>query len=216
MYYPGVVHRDLKPENLLLSDPTDTAILKIADFGLSAVVFATEGAECGGTCGTLASIKQADQNYSEMLYQSPDMIVDEDAVLELDSTSTSTPRGSILNSNRNKPMGILNSKSQQQLQQQALLNHNNGRSLRQQHSMGSGGASPLGPPPQSPPSSMHQPYGGSPLAQFHTPSPSVSVSSFPSTPIQLRRLRSVVGSPHYIAPEVITHGKMHNKALKYI
>ena len=38
----GVVHRDLKPENLLLSDPTDAAILKIADFGLSAVVFATE------------------------------------------------------------------------------------------------------------------------------------------------------------------------------
>jgi serine/threonine protein kinase len=39
----GVVHRDLKPENLLLSDPSDSAILKIADFGLSAVVFATEG-----------------------------------------------------------------------------------------------------------------------------------------------------------------------------
>lgn len=38
----GVVHRDLKPENLLLSDPSDSAILKIGDFGLSAVVFAAE------------------------------------------------------------------------------------------------------------------------------------------------------------------------------
>ena len=38
----GVVHRDLKPENLLLSDLSENAILKIADFGLSAVVFASE------------------------------------------------------------------------------------------------------------------------------------------------------------------------------
>jgi len=32
----GVCHRDLKPENLLLSDGTEGAVLKIADFGLSA------------------------------------------------------------------------------------------------------------------------------------------------------------------------------------
>ena len=38
----GVVHRDLKPENLLLSDSSENAMLKIADFGLSAVVFASE------------------------------------------------------------------------------------------------------------------------------------------------------------------------------
>ena len=33
----GVCHRDLKPENLLLDDGDDGAILKIADFGLSAL-----------------------------------------------------------------------------------------------------------------------------------------------------------------------------------
>lgn len=38
----GVCHRDLKPENLLLSDSSDGAILKMADFGLSAVIFAAE------------------------------------------------------------------------------------------------------------------------------------------------------------------------------
>ena len=38
----GIVHRDLKPENLLLSDSSDSAILKIADFGFSAVIFASE------------------------------------------------------------------------------------------------------------------------------------------------------------------------------
>lgn len=32
----GVAHRDLKPENLLLSDGGENAVLKIADFGLSA------------------------------------------------------------------------------------------------------------------------------------------------------------------------------------
>jgi len=32
----GVCHRDLKPENLLLSDPSGDAVLRIADFGLSA------------------------------------------------------------------------------------------------------------------------------------------------------------------------------------
>ena len=31
----GVVHRDLKPENILLSDDTDDADIKLADFGLS-------------------------------------------------------------------------------------------------------------------------------------------------------------------------------------
>lgn len=41
----GIVHRDLKPENLLLSDSSEFAALKIADFGLSAVVIAAEGEE---------------------------------------------------------------------------------------------------------------------------------------------------------------------------
>jgi serine/threonine protein kinase len=38
----GVCHRDLKPENLLLSDLSDSAILKIADFGLSELIFHAE------------------------------------------------------------------------------------------------------------------------------------------------------------------------------
>ncbi|GAB5034099.1 camk camkl protein kinase [Nannochloropsis oceanica] len=42
----GVAHRDLKPENLLLSDGREGAVLKIADFGLSAA-FAI-AADAGG------------------------------------------------------------------------------------------------------------------------------------------------------------------------
>lgn len=41
----GVVHRDLKPENLLLDNLSESAILKIADFGFSAVIFAAESSD---------------------------------------------------------------------------------------------------------------------------------------------------------------------------
>ena len=34
----GVAHRDLKPENILMSEDTDTAQLKIVDFGLSKII----------------------------------------------------------------------------------------------------------------------------------------------------------------------------------
>ena len=33
----GVVHRDLKPENLLLESKSDTSVIKIIDFGTSAL-----------------------------------------------------------------------------------------------------------------------------------------------------------------------------------
>lgn len=43
----GVCHRDLKPENLLLADIDDDSVLKIADFGLSAL-FTMEGDDAEG------------------------------------------------------------------------------------------------------------------------------------------------------------------------
>lgn len=97
----GIVHRDLKPENLLLSEPHDLALLKIADFGLSAVVVACE---------------------DHTVAQSTHFL----------DPSTRTPSSPNLSTQ------------------------------------------------QSPASRMT-----------------------PSTPVQLRRLRSVVGSPHYIAPEIV-------------
>jgi len=38
LHKAGIVHRDLKPENLLLGDRTDSAAVKVADFGLSKVI----------------------------------------------------------------------------------------------------------------------------------------------------------------------------------
>lgn len=50
----NIAHRDLKPENLLLSDETDDAEIKIADFGLSTAA----GASCvlDTFCGTLSYV----------------------------------------------------------------------------------------------------------------------------------------------------------------
>jgi len=48
----SIVHRDLKPENLLYAGKEDSALLKIADFGLSKYVTEFGGLET--PCGTLA------------------------------------------------------------------------------------------------------------------------------------------------------------------
>jgi len=51
MHSHGVVHRDLKPENCLLSDDTDNAVIKVADFGLANI---KGGAFMTNVCGTWA------------------------------------------------------------------------------------------------------------------------------------------------------------------
>ena len=38
----GIVHRDLKPENILMSDNTETAEIKIVDFGLAQFIGPTQ------------------------------------------------------------------------------------------------------------------------------------------------------------------------------
>lgn len=50
-----IVHRDLKPENILLSDDTEDATIKIADFGFAKkvdVVTGDDGATLSTACGT--------------------------------------------------------------------------------------------------------------------------------------------------------------------
>jgi serine/threonine protein kinase len=130
----GVVHRDLKPENLLLSNPSDNAILKIADFGLSAVVFAREGLD-GGYIAVDSNEELSDSRKQQQLVQYGQL----PSPIEIFQTS---------------PAG-----------------------LRQQH----------------------QHYSSPPGTPF---------------PVPLRRLRSVVGSPHYIAPEIVNHGKNTDKNIR--
>jgi serine/threonine protein kinase len=49
-----IVHRDLKPENLLLSDSSEEARVKLADFGLSTVVRSETLLDTN--CGTLTYV----------------------------------------------------------------------------------------------------------------------------------------------------------------
>ena len=48
-----VVHRDLKPENILYSDPSESATIRVADFGLARVVSGKEMMKTA--CGTPVS-----------------------------------------------------------------------------------------------------------------------------------------------------------------
>jgi serine/threonine protein kinase len=121
----GVVHRDLKPENLLLSDPSDSAVLKIADFGLSAVIFAAE-----------LSVQQLADPYDYSF----------------------------------KPQ------VKEQYHKENNSRNNNGISRN------------------SSANQLHQ------LNQLQATPPRQDL------PDSLRRLRSVVGSPHYIAPEIAQGG----------
>lgn len=54
LHQNGIVHRDLKPENLILTDKTDSAELKIADFGLSKIVEDAQSSLMQTVCGTWA------------------------------------------------------------------------------------------------------------------------------------------------------------------
>ena len=167
----GVVHRDLKPENLLLSDASESALLKIADFGLSAVVFASEGggidanrdSESGsGDCFEFYRLPSSAGN-------SPDIVEDRGAEGESRvggsrSQGMYIDGGGVSSQGHNPPRWHRPQGERPQQQQQQL---------------------PLGPPlvPEVIEDIRPQSYDERP---------------------PLRRLKSVVGSPHYTAPEVTT------------
>ena len=50
----GITHRDLKPENILMTDNSDTADLRLLDFGLSKIIGPNEF--CTEPYGTLVRI----------------------------------------------------------------------------------------------------------------------------------------------------------------
>ncbi len=118
----------MKPENLLLSDPSDSAILKIADFGLSNVIFAAESRE-PAEVDTITARSQ----YNGQL-----------------SPGSRVSKVDVLKDQRNSV-------------------------FRFQHAQSSY---------STPPKTTHD----------------VSPAAF-------RRLKSVVGSPHYIAPEIAMDGE---------
>jgi len=51
----GITHRDLKPENVLMTNTTETADIRILDFGLSKIIGPEE--TCTEPYGTLVRLK---------------------------------------------------------------------------------------------------------------------------------------------------------------
>jgi serine/threonine protein kinase len=149
----GIVHRDLKPENLLLSDPHDDATLKIADFGLSAVVHA-----CEEEFGVPSGFGFSPSVVAPEVHTTPLKTVRSRGLVPTSVASNSTAASTPSTPN------IL------------------------------GPSTPSTPPSQS--SYAHL-----------SNTPSGFSEGLNSTPLPMRRLRSVVGCPQYIAPEIVHLGQ---------
>jgi serine/threonine protein kinase len=198
----GVVHRDLKPENLLLSDTSESALLKIADFGLSAVVFA---AETDIDCTAPAQLVSLDRSESFDFYRlssstanSPDILVDGRGqgqgqgqggrMRSVSQADDSPPPRAVFSSSSSFSYSSSNPNR--------ITNTPPPSSSSSSSSSFSASVSSLGPPltPEAPSDA------GGGQGPFSS-SASLGLGHAVGGPV-LRRLRSVVGSPHYIAPEV--------------
>lgn len=233
----GVVHRDLKPENLLLSDPSDNAILKIADFGLSAVVFATESfyksdgldeptaASAAAAMRTrsagdnaayhpLSSSTQQEQQQQQQQHNNNNRHRSSHNTVKFQSSRISDPNhfvghrpsSAAVHQYQYNSIALPKkepSKQQQQQQQQMMMESADfttpPKSTRRGSSYSAG-------------DEFDAFLGSEGGHQLETTSGGGGgggggVISPSAPPCYLRRLRSVVGSPHYIAPEMSNHGR---------
>jgi serine/threonine protein kinase len=183
----GLCHRDLKPENLLLSDLGDHAILKLADFGLSAVIFAMED--------TKLQNAQAQTGGGQPTYGG-------------------RGRG---HQTQERHVHIQDSQNSRQ-QQQGYSDDSNGCSDVEPNAPASPGDLSrgvqdlhVGAHPSGEPTSSARLFGLSPTATPARPPRSPGGVGGRGATISpensgVLRVHSVVGSPHYCAPEVCSSG----------
>jgi len=166
----GVCHRDLKPENLLVSDHGDKLVLKIADFGLSAVVCAA----------------------AEMGEQS-----------QIDS-APATPISSFTKNKSASPCPQSPAFSGSSSNSSSSSSQDNSSRAHSVHSSlaTSSAASPSTSTSTSASVSVTAPISpsiGTTTTIGNLSSPTATDAGGSSA---IRRLKSVVGSPHYAAPEI--------------
>ena len=181
----GVVHRDLKPENLLLSDPTDSAILKIADFGLSAVVFAAESSTSTSTSNVISSqdngvMETAGAGNADVFRQRPLFLPPHQA-----QAQGHVGRASAYHAT--SPSVKSTDQYHQRDQLVTISSISSPPLLR----------SNVSSTAITPPTGLSHSSGALQSA---------------TVPFAVRRLTSVVGSPHYIAPEIAYNGKENTLA----
>ena len=169
----GVCHRDLKPENLLLSDMSDHATLKMADFGLSAVIFAMGD-------------RKGPERTAERI----------------------TDRGAFTESHRRRTLNL--NETQNNQNNEHINTTSSG--TEQDESVISEGVPPRSPELVTPAparvgGSARSPIiAGCTLGQdIRSPKSPMSPERMPSVNSVLR-VHSVVGSPHYCAPEICAAG----------
>ena len=203
----GVVHRDLKPENLLLSDPSDNAILKIADFGLSAVVFATESFYKSDGLDEPAAVavmrtRSAGDNAA---YHPPSLSSQQEQQQQQHNNNrhrSSHNTVKFQSSRISDPNHFVGHRpSAHQYNSIPLPKKEKDLSKQQMES-----ADFITPPKNTRRGGSYS--AGDEFEALDSEGGQQGLESGPSAaPCYLRRLRSVVGSPHYIAPEMSNHGK---------
>jgi len=176
MHERGVAHRDLKPENLLFS-PSSPDILKIADFGLSAMIHENQNHNHKAPTTPHA-------NPNPTSYMTPTPSPPPNLSLPKSSTPLPIPQQSPGSSSQNSLTGY---------------SPVTGLSPLFPHMMIPGSPLPSFELPPSAPPPMPL-LGTTTTTTLNTPPPTALL---PPTPV--KRLTSVVGSPHYVAPEVTSN-----------
>ena len=204
-HWNGIAHRDLKPENLLVHHSGKKVTLKIADFGLSATFVANQNesqqdhdayyepalcAAASTTCSPLSSSLPSKHLFQKCKQMS---ISEKDADYESRHNLTNERRTEN-GSNISSTFDQIPSDSQSYME-------------RQMNTIQEIGATALTLLTCGNLTHIHDCFG---------PVPSDKMSSDQySKELPLRRMTSIVGSPHYVAPEIISQSASNNHSSDY-
>lgn len=215
-----------------MSDPSDSAILKIADFGLSTVVFAHEEQSQSLNHNPSLILQGAADTLTHNYSHAHGPARQGTGIYGHNSAGTGVGTGdgtgtvhasqhsrSTFKSQPQPHIRILRPRGDSELEDDYYDGGNLTNTTGREHTSPLNPLGPLVLGPLGPPESPLNVFTRSPEGSTHgignshcNSNSNNNNSNLQSqaglvTPIGLRRLRSIVGSPHYIAPEIISHGE---------